>query len=253
MTEQITLYTSDYCGQAKRVEKFLLEQNVAVDIVNIDGNPEGRDAVKSINNGDASVPTLVFPDGSILTEPTLRQLQSKLSSSQEADDSYWPHSFGGWIDWLLPFVIILLVFVADRLSKQWALQFLAENGPTILNPWLTILETYNRGIAFGWFQGIGPIVGWLTIGVVFLMFIVLVRTPRYERLLRYGLALIIGGALGNQVDRLVAQQVLDFIQLPIWNGALNVSDIAINAGMALMILSMILGYVQPQSDPTRED
>ncbi|PID87223.1 MAG: signal peptidase II [Chloroflexi bacterium] len=239
MTEPITLYISNYCGQAKRVEKFLLEQNVAVNIVNIDNNPEGREVVKSINQGNASVPTLVFPDGSTLTEPSLTELKSKLASFHQREAPYWPHSFGGWIDWLLPFMLIVLVFGADRLSKQWALQFLAENGPTVLNPWLTILEAYNRGVAFGWFQGVGPLVGWLTIGVVLFMFIVLVQTSRQERLLRYGLAFIIGGALGNQVDRLVAQQVLDFMQLPIWNGALNVADIAINMGMALMIASMI--------------
>jgi signal peptidase II len=60
------------------------------------------------------------------------------------------------------------------------------------------------------------------------------------------LALIIGGALGNQVDRLVAQQVLDFIRIPIWDGYLNVADVAINAGMVLLIVSMILPYFLPK-------
>jgi lipoprotein signal peptidase len=46
---------------------------------------------------------------------------------------------------------------------------------------------------------------------------------------------------------LVAQQVLDFIRIPIWDGYLNVADIAINAGMGFLIVSMILAYFCPQS------
>ena len=84
------------------------------------------------------------------------------------------------------------------------------------------------------------------------MLVVLVRTPRSDRLMRWGLALIIGGALGNQLDRLVAQEVLDFIQIPIWNGTLNVADIAINTGMALLIVSMVLSYFRPQQPETSQ-
>ncbi|MFO7683892.1 MAG: signal peptidase II [Chloroflexota bacterium] len=146
----------------------------------------------------------------------------------------------GWADLLFPYLLILLVFLADRLSKWWALQFLAENGPTIINPYLTIWETYNRGIAFGFFQGVGPLVGWLTIGVVALMLVMLVQTPPGDRLTRLALALLIGGALGNQVDRLAAGQVLDFLKIPLWSGTLNVADIAINAGMIVLLAAALL-------------
>lgn len=155
--------------------------------------------------------------------------------------------FWGWLDLIFPYLLIVAVFLADRLSKLWALGFLAERGTAVINPFLTILETYNRGIAFGMFQGIGPAVGWLTVGVVGFMFVVLLKTPRSERLLRWGLALIIGGALGNQMDRLAAGEVLDFIQIPVWNGALNVADIAINVGMILLLVSMIFSYVRPEN------
>jgi signal peptidase II len=154
--------------------------------------------------------------------------------------------FLGWVDLLFPYFLILIVFLSDQLSKRWALAFLSENGLTVINPFLTIGETYNRGIAFGLFQGVGPAIGWLTIGVVIFMFVMLAKTPVSDRLMRWGLALIIGGALGNQVDRLVAQQVLDFIRIPFWNGFLNVADVAINTGMVLLILSMILPYFRPR-------
>jgi mycoredoxin len=196
MTEPITLYTSQFCGQSQRVERFLKDQKVAVNIINIDGNLDAREAVKDINNGYASVPTLIFPDGSTLTEPSLSELKNKLSANQ-APIMQKPRSFWQWVDWLIPFALIIIIFLADRISKQWALRFLAENGPTVINPLLTVRETYNRGIAFGWFQGIGPLIGWLTIGVVIFMIVLLVKTPQSDRLMRWGLALIIGGALGN--------------------------------------------------------
>ena len=50
---------------------------------------------------------------------------------------------------MLPYLLIILAFLADRLTKLWAAAFLAENGPTQLHPLLTIRETYNRGIALG--------------------------------------------------------------------------------------------------------
>lgn len=248
MTEPITLYTSQYCGHSQQIERFLKEQDVNIHIISIDGNPDARETVKGINNGYASVPTLIFPDGSTLTEPSIRQLQNKLAAqaANAAQSERKPRGFWQWADLFSPYVLIVIIFLTDWLSKQWALQFLAENGSTVINPFLTIRETYNRGIAFGWFQGIGPLIGWLTFAVVIFMFVMLVKTPRSERLLRWGLALIIGGALGNQVDRLVAQQVLDFIQIPIWSGTLNVADVAINAGMILLVLSVILGYFRPQ-------
>lgn len=157
--------------------------------------------------------------------------------------------FWSWLDFIFPYVLIVLIFLADRLSKLWALDYLAEKGTAVINPLLTVMETYNRGIAFGMFQGVGPIIGWLTVGVVVFMFVVLVKTPQSERLIRWGLALIIGGALGNQMDRLTAGEVLDFIKIPIWNGTLNVADIAINAGMILLLISVFLGYFHPPTAP----
>ena len=245
MTEPITLYSSQYCGHSQQVERFLKEQEVAVNIICIDGNSDARETVKGINNGYASVPTLIFPDGSTLTEPSLRELKSKLNANH-SKVAQKPRGVWQWVDLLIPYALIVVIFLADRLSKQWALQFLAENGPTVINPLLTVRETYNRGIAFGWFQGTGPVIGWLTFGVVIFMFVMLVKTPRSERLMRWGLALIIGGALGNQVDRLVTLQVFDFIQIPIWSGTLNVADVAINTGMVLLILSVIFGHFHPQ-------
>ena len=74
----IILYTSSYCGHARLVEEFLAEEKIAAEIINISENPDARQTLIDINQGFASVPTLVFPDGSVLTEPSLRDLRLKL-------------------------------------------------------------------------------------------------------------------------------------------------------------------------------
>ena len=75
----ITLYTSNWCAHAMSVEGFLEKHDISVNTVNIDKNREARDMLIEINGGYASVPTLVFPDGSKLTEPSFGQLRAKLA------------------------------------------------------------------------------------------------------------------------------------------------------------------------------
>lgn len=134
------------------------------------------------------------------------------------------------------YLVIALAFLADRLSKWWAAAYLAEHGITRLNSWLTLRIAYNRGIAFGMFQGIGPAVGWLTLLFLLGLFVYLLRLPRQVWLLRVGLALLIGGALGNLVDRIFVGEVLDFIQTPLRQGVFNVADVMIHSGVILTIL-----------------
>jgi signal peptidase II len=140
---------------------------------------------------------------------------------------------------MLPFFMILLAFGLDRLSKWWAAAYLVEQGPTEIHPFLTLYPVYNRGIAFGVAQGIGPIVGWLSVGVVLALLIYLARLPRSMSLMRMGLALLIGGALGNLVDRITAGQVLDFIATPLRPGVFNFADVMIYAGIFLAVAGAI--------------
>lgn len=74
----IILYTSRFCGHSLAVERFMKKHAISVNQINIDGDIAAREKVKSINNGNASVPTLIFPDGTTLTEPSFRQLRAQL-------------------------------------------------------------------------------------------------------------------------------------------------------------------------------
>ncbi|MBK8902144.1 MAG: signal peptidase II [Anaerolineaceae bacterium] len=134
------------------------------------------------------------------------------------------------------YLVMLLAFLADRFSKWWVAAYLAENGPLRVTSWLTIREVYNRGIAFGLFQGIGPVMGWLTLLLLLGIFVYLVRLPRQAWLMRLGLAVLVGGAMGNLVDRIFAGMVLDFIETPLRQGVFNVADVLIHLGVILAIL-----------------
>jgi len=76
--ETIILYTSSYCGHARLVEEFLTTENIAAEVINITLDAEARQKLIEINGGFASVPTLIFADGSKLTEPSIRDLRLKL-------------------------------------------------------------------------------------------------------------------------------------------------------------------------------
>ena len=134
------------------------------------------------------------------------------------------------------YLVMLLAFLVDRFSKWWVAAYLAENGPLRVTSWLTIREVYNRGIAFGLFQGIGPVMGWLTLLLLLGIFVYLVRLPRQAWLMRLGLAVLVGGAMGNLVDRIFAGVVLDFIETPLRQGVFNVADVLIHLGVIVAIL-----------------
>ena len=80
----ITLYTTAWCPDCTRARAFLDKQRVAYVNFDIDESPEARAVVEKLNRGMRSVPTIVFPDGSILVEPSNAQLAQKLGLRAKA-------------------------------------------------------------------------------------------------------------------------------------------------------------------------
>ena len=76
---RIVLYTTDYCGDCKRAKAFFEENQIAYLKVELENNEEAVKFVKTVNNGNRSVPTIIFPDGSILVEPSCEELKAKFS------------------------------------------------------------------------------------------------------------------------------------------------------------------------------
>ena len=78
---QIVMYTTEYCSDCLRAKKFFEAHRIPHLLVGLEDNAEATEFVVQVNNGYRSVPTIIFPDGSILIEPSWEELRSKLASS----------------------------------------------------------------------------------------------------------------------------------------------------------------------------
>ncbi len=89
MPSSIIVYGATWCPDCKRAKQFLGEQRVQYQNIDIDEDPASIAFVEKINSGKRIIPTIVFPDGSILVEPTNAQLAQKLGLKTEAKRSYY--------------------------------------------------------------------------------------------------------------------------------------------------------------------
>jgi len=74
---QIVMYTTQYCSDCRRAKAFFEANGIPYMPILIEGNREATEFVMRINNGYKSVPTIIFPDGSILVEPSWQELKEK--------------------------------------------------------------------------------------------------------------------------------------------------------------------------------
>lgn len=137
-----------------------------------------------------------------------------------------------------------LVVVLDQVTKLWADHALAGRGPVALLPHLDFRLAYNPGAAFSFLAGAGGWQRWffvaIAVGVTLVLVAWLKRLGSGERLTAFSLALVIGGALGNLVDRILYGYVIDFIDVYYDAGlhwpAFNLADSAICVGVAGLLL-----------------
>ncbi len=77
---EIVMFTTSWCGDCRRAKKVFAEQGVPYTEINIEDEPEAAEQVRRLNHGMQSVPTIVFPDGTILVEPSTPKLLDKFTS-----------------------------------------------------------------------------------------------------------------------------------------------------------------------------
>ena len=149
------------------------------------------------------------------------------------------------IKWLW---LSLLVVLLDQASKQIAEAQLTPHQAVNLLPFFDWYLTYNTGAAFSFLADAGGWQRWLFTAIAIIMSILIVQwirqLPAEETLTSISLSLILGGAIGNLIDRIYLGHVIDYIQ--IWLGsypfpAFNIADAAISVGAALLILSSFTG------------
>jgi mycoredoxin len=80
MSQSVTVYSTPWCGYCHRLAGQLKREGIAFTIVDIEQNPEAAAFVERVNEGTQTVPTLVFDDGTTLTNPTLADVKHKLAS-----------------------------------------------------------------------------------------------------------------------------------------------------------------------------
>jgi mycoredoxin len=78
MTARFTMYSTPWCGYCHRLKKQLEREGIGFQLVDIEQQPEAVEIVESANNGNQTVPTLVFEDGTAMTNPSVAQVREKV-------------------------------------------------------------------------------------------------------------------------------------------------------------------------------
>jgi signal peptidase II len=153
-------------------------------------------------------------------------------------------SGGSWMPWLLLALGIVLV---DQFAKVLILGYYRLGDSTYVTSFFDVVRAHNTGAAFSFLHSASGWQRWFftAIGVAAAVFIVwLLRRHPGQKLFSFALACILGGAVGNVIDRLVHGYVVDFIQVH-WRNtyyfpAFNIADSAITIGAACLILDELL-------------
>lgn len=154
---------------------------------------------------------------------------------------------GALARWL---IVAALVIALDQASKLWVLAQFSPGEVRPVTDFFNLVLVFNRGAAFSFLADAGGWQHWFFIGLavaVAVWIVIMLRQHARERLLPAALALILGGALGNVIDRLRLGAVADFLDLHLaghhWP-AFNLADSAITLGVALMLIQQ---FRQPKS------
>ena len=159
--------------------------------------------------------------------------------------------------WLHLFLIVALVLLADQFTKRLIVNdlLLGETRRPLpfLSPFFQLTRSHNTGAAFGFLSQAGDIFLVVALLVVAVMLYLYPRIPQANRLARVASGLIMGGALGNVVDRVTYGYVVDFIHYQIPGLISNVSNLADHAIVLGVILFFIASWRDEQSRKAQAD
>lgn len=137
--------------------------------------------------------------------------------------------------WFL--LLAALVVGLDQFMK-WFIRQTVDRGDAWPGDWpVKIVHITNSGAAFGILQGAGPLLAVTSVVGMAAILIYLFNPGFAHPLMRLGLAFMLGGAVGNLIDRVSSGEVVDFIKFPHWP-AFNVADSSITIGVMLLLWAM---------------
>ena len=139
--------------------------------------------------------------------------------------------------WFL--LLAVVVIAADQLTKWIIRQWLPIGDSWPSEDWLIrLVHLTNSGAAFGMFQGAGPLLAMTSVVGMAAILVFLFNPGFADPIMRLGLALMLGGAVGNLIDRVHKGEVDDFIKFPNFP-AFNVADSAITIGVFCLLWAML--------------
>jgi signal peptidase II len=142
------------------------------------------------------------------------------------------------VAWLRALAVVAAVVALDQVTKAAVRGALRPGQRHEIAPGLDLVHVRNRGIAFGLFTQRGTLLTVLTFAALGLLVAYFARHST-RRLLWLPTGLLVGGALGNVLDRVRHGAVTDFIDFPVWP-AFNLADAAITVGVVLLLVALDL-------------
>lgn len=158
---------------------------------------------------------------------------------------------------LLFFLISILLIVLDQLSKWWIVQHMElYQSITVISDFFYITSHRNRGAAFGILQEQRWFFIVVTICVVIAIIVFMVKMKKETILTKIALSFVLGGAVGNMIDRIQTGEVVDFFHFQFGSyhfPIFNVADSAICVGVVLFLIANLLDYKKEQYDTSVGD
>ena len=77
----VTMFSTTWCGYCRRLKTLMDREGIAYTVIDIEDDPVSADFVMSVNGGNQTVPTLLFPDGSAATNPSLQEVKDRLAEA----------------------------------------------------------------------------------------------------------------------------------------------------------------------------
>lgn len=137
------------------------------------------------------------------------------------------------------FLVVVLVIIAADQATKWLVRSGLDRGDSWPEGWqIRFVHFVNTGAAFGILQNSGPLLVVTSIVGVVALLIYLFNPGFAHPVVRIGLALMLGGAVGNLIDRVAHGQVVDFLKVPHWP-AFNIADSAITIGVLCLLWAVL--------------
>lgn len=234
----------------KTTENEVPESNVISDEILKKEVVENEMPENKVLDNESSVSSTVQPNATVAVDPSPRAAHVTAGNSMTPISrlTKTPKMIANGSRAFMWYALALVVLVIDQWTKWLAETNLTFNEPVpVIEPFLNWTLAYNYGAAFSFLADAGGWQKWFFSGLALVMslflIIYLIKAPRKAKLLSIGLALVLGGAVGNLIDRLLHGHVIDFIHVhnaDVWHYPIfNIADMGISVGVAMIVIDMI--------------